>query len=500
MFPRFCFKFTRNAPTHPTLPTKHWKKPEITQVLCVGEFQKPFPTRSHTLPRFLCRMLKTAENTQVFSCGRNEIYFSPILPHFLILCKVWGKVWEVWGWCGWSVGDSKKCKKCRNFGEFLESVGCVGLIFRKGKNKWNFRPLFKRCYRQPLPTIQTKPPLLLAAKPGSLPRRTIMPERFRPFSRHASGKSRNPLHSGTPIKSACATICTSWSRTPSQTTNSRKRSCSGTVSAPYRRFYTPLHKRYKMTSVWPMPSTFDSIRSYIKKYTGYKWEPVAGVLRAAKQTLFSCKGCRFNRHPFSASFLSFSVRFRILNSKISFFRFLRNRGSPIISSPPLVFFGDVGGWMKHSCSIKISLQANFIQQDSVTGKTVLLCKCNYFGCMIAEQQKPDFLACIVAFRFISIVFSCNDLQLFFLHSMGWIKLIAYILHQGCHISLPPYRSIKPIACIQYFPCTVACSFRLPLCCVLLDVFPFSITNRYWVSGNASFINCNPYWSRLLQQG
>lgn len=224
--------------------------------------------------------------------------------------------------------------------------------------------------------------------------------------------------------------------------------------------------------------------------------------------------------PFSASFLSFSACFRILNSKISFFRFLRNRGSPIISSPPLVFFGDVGGWMKHSCSIKISLQANFIQQDSVTGKTVLLCKCNYFGCMIAEQQKPDFLACIAAFSFISIVFSCNDLQLFFLHSMGWIKLIAYILHQGCHISLPPYRSIKPIACIQYFPCTVACSFRLSLCGallfnselggdltstfrlplygVLLDVFPFSITNRYWVPGNASFINCNPYWSRLLQ--
>lgn len=130
-----------------------------------------------------------------------------------------------------------------------EKCGKCGIDFSgKEKNKWNFRPLFKRCYRQPLPTIQTKPPPLLAAKPEFLPRLTITPEQFRPSSRHASGKSRTPLHSGTPIKSACATICTSWSRTPHQTTNSRKRSCSGTVSAPYRRFYTPLHKNTPVTS------------------------------------------------------------------------------------------------------------------------------------------------------------------------------------------------------------------------------------------------------------
>ncbi len=85
------------------------------------------------------------------------------------------------------------------------------------------------------------------------------------FSGLLDGSQGSPLHSGTPIKSACATICTSWSRTPSQTTNSRKRSCSGTVSAPYKRFYTPLHKKIHRLQVRACSRCFVCLRTFIQE-------------------------------------------------------------------------------------------------------------------------------------------------------------------------------------------------------------------------------------------
>lgn len=59
-------------------------------------------------------------------------------------------------------------QKVPKFRGIFGRCGKCGIDFSgKEKNKWNFRPLFKRCYRQPLPTIQTIQQACERKKPNS---------------------------------------------------------------------------------------------------------------------------------------------------------------------------------------------------------------------------------------------------------------------------------------------------------------------------------------------